>query len=64
MRKGGHARADAIELGEIEIGDAHRFVVGELDEHAAPGIDDHRVAIGAALGVVLADLCGGEHEDF
>ena len=58
----GQRLADPLLLGEVEVGGDEALLVGGGGEHRAPGVDDHRVPVGAVVRRRLADLVGGDDE--
>ena len=56
------AAARGRDLGRIDLGHDHARLGAAFGEHAAPGIDDQRMAEGLAAVLVLAALRRREHE--
>ena len=55
--------ADPVLALEVELGGDEALLVGRLRQDDAPGVDDHRAAVGAVVRRRVADLVGGDHED-
>src|SRR6476619_8452937 len=62
VRERGHMRAYARKALVVARGDDHALPVRRLGEHRAPGLDDHRAAIGRHARGQLSVLVGRDDE--
>ena len=54
MREGRKLPPQPFEPLEVELGERHPFAVGHLRHDAAPGVDDHGLAVGGTPAAVVA----------
>src|ERR1035438_6720247 len=55
-------RARLRHFRQVDLGHHHPRLAAAFRQDTAPGIDDQRMSEGLAAVLVLAALCGGEHE--